>query len=147
MKKFALQEVLLFAQPLLLWLATNRIPYLIYGSIAQNLYAENSSALVSDLDIIVSEKDFSSIMKNQTKFEKYYQQVVKTPFNIFFNEEIFEVNKVTKSISLDSLEHYFQTQNTNMDDFEICEWNNLKLRLLKRNKLKNLYREYGKKHR
>lgn len=109
--------------------------YLIYGSCAYAYYT-NEEVPISDIDIIVSKKEFPQIIEKVKKFEEY--DIFPFEKTIHINsKQIIGNNGTPFDISIDSYEDYFVDFGVKMLSFEIDIIYNLKY--INKQDLINLY--------
>lgn len=118
----------------------HNITYLVYGSLARNLYSGNNNR-VGDIDIIISEKDFSKL---ESLLNEHFNLGI-SKFNIHANSKTYN-NEDGKpfDISLDSYEHYFIKDGIKFSDCSLVEVSDTKVKILSKEKLERLYDSYPK---
>lgn len=116
------------------------IPYLIHGSLAFFFYTNDENSFVNDVDIIVSQKYFETIVQTFEKQSLPYN-VFLFSYNIHANHKSIKGNDGKKfDISFDSYEKYFSKSVLSFSDYSKKIVNNATLKFISKQDLIKIYR-------
>lgn len=119
-------------------LSKNNIAYLVYGSVALNLY-DGQNRRVSDIDIIIREADFEKI----TELLDDSFNPIQTSFTIHANsKEYLGYNNKPFDISFDSYEHYFQGMDIAISEATDREVEGVKIKIMPLDSLEKVYQKF-----
>jgi len=103
---------------------------IVYGGLAYHYHTKDSSLPISDIDLLVPEKNFRVIQKSLDKLQNVSYQTM--PYHSI------EVFKKELRIDIDSLESYLGSRSQQSN---LAKFGGLGLKILNRNSLISIYRE------
>jgi len=123
------EKLLLFSDILFEICKKIEINPVVYGSLAYAFYTQDTDIKINDIDLLVPEKSFASIIKEVKKREDLsYQETDYNSLKIFWNNEI--------KITFDSIKHYYSNLPNQFNDISI---NNCRFKIINLYALKEIY--------
>jgi hypothetical protein len=135
MKSITYPEILELISRVSALLNKNKVPYLIYGSLAYKLITKDEAGAVHDVDILVKQDDFDKL-EQLLKDKNLKLNPVKSEFNIHANHMFFTGEDGKQfDLSFDSIDHYFRKFPIDLSDYEKAVLGGVEIKLMKRENL------------
>ncbi len=123
--------------------ALNRyeIKYLLYGSYAYSLLTKDSTTLVNDIDVVISDKTFNKVIEMIVN-NNLGLKPIKTSRSIHANSLTYtDKNGESFDISFDSFEYYFKKLKIDLDNYFEINMEGINLKLIRPKDLIKVYKQ------